>query len=122
LKLKATFPNRNQALWPGAFIRVTLNAGVSKNAIVLPPQSVIDGPDGHFVYIVLPTHEVAVKPVKLLRIQDQMAVVEGLKDGESVVREGNQSLIPGSKVRAASGNSKPTDDVDHTNKDKRVAS
>ena len=96
--MKGSFPNKDQALWPGAFVRVTLNAGVSKGAIVLPPQAVLEGPDGNFVFVVTPQSVATTKPVKLLRLQDRLAVVEGLADGERVVLEGNQNLAPGMPV------------------------
>ncbi|MDF3839746.1 efflux RND transporter periplasmic adaptor subunit [Cupriavidus basilensis] len=99
ISMKASLPNKTQALWPGAFARVTLGAGYSKGAIVLPPQAVIEGPAGHFVYVVTETSEVGIKPVTLLYIQDRQAVVEGLSGGERVVLEGSQNLRAGMKVR-----------------------
>ncbi|WP_084389279.1 efflux RND transporter periplasmic adaptor subunit [Polaromonas jejuensis] len=101
ISMKASFPNRDQMLWPGAFVRVMLGAGLNRHAIVLPPQAVMEGPNGHFVYVVTPDSEVAARPVTLLRIQDRLAVVDGLAGGERVVREGNQNLRPGMKVKVA---------------------
>jgi hypothetical protein len=41
------------------------------------------------------------KPVALLRIQNEMAVISGLKGGERVVLEGGQNLRPGMSVQLA---------------------
>ena len=106
ISLKAIVPNKTQRLWPGGFVRVILNAGVNKGAIVLPPQAVLEGPKGHFVYLIADDGKVTAKPVTLLRIQDQNAVLEGLENGERVVVEGNQNLRSGMKASVVdAGNS-----------------
>ena len=99
INLKASFANPRKLLWPGAFVRVTVDAGSNKGAIVLPPQAVIEGPKGRFVYLLGANNTVSTVPVTLLRLQDHLAVVEGLKGGEHVVTEGNQALRAGMIVR-----------------------
>ena len=101
INLKASFANPRKLLWPGAFVRVTVDAGSNRGAIVLPPQAVIEGPKGRFVYLLAADSSVSTVPVTLLRVQDHQAVVQGLKGGEQVVTEGNQALRPGMKVRIA---------------------
>lgn len=101
IRLKAEFANTKHRLWPGAFVRVTLDAGVDKGVVVLPPQAVQEGPDGHFVYQVDAEGKVSMHPVTLLRIQDQHAVVEGVKSGEKVVVEGARGLSGGAQVKIA---------------------
>ncbi|MBS0514463.1 MAG: efflux RND transporter periplasmic adaptor subunit [Proteobacteria bacterium] len=96
--LKATFENADRHLWPGAYARVALNAGISKGSVVLPPQAVLEGPEGHFVFQVGADNKVAVHPVNLLRIQDNNAVIEGLDNGATVVVEGARSLRDGIAV------------------------
>jgi RND family efflux transporter MFP subunit len=103
INLKASFPNPRQTLWPGGFVRVVVHAGVSRGAVVLPPQAVQEGPGGRFVFLVGADSKVSSKPVKLLRIQDRMAVIDGLGAGERVVLEGGQNLRPGLRVQV-SGN------------------
>jgi len=99
LQLKARFPNPGHTLWPGAFARVELLAGKDPGVIVLPPQAVLEGPDGHFVYKLDAEHKVHPQPVTLLRIQEQNAVLAGIGDGEQVVVEGNQHLRDGAQVQ-----------------------
>ena len=117
INLKATFPNQQQSLWPGAFVRVTVHVGLSKGAVVLPPQAIMEGPSGRFVYAVDDDSKVISKPVTLLRVQDEMAVIDGLRSGERVVLEGGQNLRSGMLVQVtepssnknAPGNSKNAD-------------
>ncbi len=99
--VKASFANADQALWPGAFVRVQLLAGTSRGAMTVPPQSVMEGPAGRFVYVVDADGKIATRPVGLQRMQDQLAVVTGLSGGERVVTEGQAGLRPGVKVRVA---------------------
>lgn len=105
INLKASFGNDQNQLWPGAFVRVVLDAGVDKGVMVLPPQAVLEGPTGHFVFNVDAAGKVSSHPVTLLRTQDQHAVVSGVADGEQVVVEGNQDLHAGeiAKIVPAAG-------------------
>lgn len=102
ISLKASFANADRHLWPGAYVRVALSAGKTRNAVVLPPQAVLEGPDGHFVYQVDADKRVVSQPVTLLRIQDHNAVVDGLRSGEIVVVEGARGLRSGMTVAVQS--------------------
>ncbi len=101
ITLKASFPNAIRSLWPGAYVDLVIDAGVSRGAIVLPPQALLEGPQGRFVYVLDQDNKAQVQPVALLRLQNQMAVVDGLKGGERVVAEGQAGLKPGTPVRIA---------------------
>lgn len=103
ISLKASFPNRRGRLWPGGFARLIVHAGISKAAVVLPPQAVQEGPAGRFVFVVGAGATVTSKPVELLRMQDELAVVGGLGAGEQVVLEGGKNLRTGMAVRIAPG-------------------
>lgn len=99
IALKARFPNAELRLWPGSFVRLKIMAGFDKSAMVLPPQAVLEGPDGHFVFQMDAQGTAVSREVKLLRIQDQYAVVSGLSVGERVVVEGNQNLRAGMSAK-----------------------
>ncbi len=101
IDLKASFPNPRHTLWPGGFVRVVVHAGVDHGAVVLPPQAVQEGPAGRFVFLATADGKVATRPVRLLRIQDGMAVIGGLQAGLPVVLEGGQNLRSGARVRVA---------------------
>ncbi|MVW59592.1 efflux RND transporter periplasmic adaptor subunit [Massilia sp. NEAU-DD11] len=107
IHLKAAFPNTDHTLWPGAFVRVVVHAGVSRGAVVLPPQAVQDGPGGRFVFIAAGDGKVSSRPVDLLRVQGGMAVIGGLDPGVPVVLEGGQNLRPGARVRIAADAAPP---------------
>jgi RND family efflux transporter MFP subunit len=99
INLKATFPNRRETLWPGAFVRVTVEAGSSRGSMVLPPEAILEGPKGRFVYTLDASDHAIARPVKVLRIQERQAVIEGLEAGARVVLQGNQNVVPGAQVK-----------------------
>ncbi|MBE9610113.1 efflux RND transporter periplasmic adaptor subunit [Chitinilyticum piscinae] len=102
IRMKATLPNHDQRFWPGQFVRVSVTAGITPHAVVLPAEAVQTGPDGRFVYQIAGNNTVSTRPVTLLRLQDRLAIIDGLQGGEKVVRDGGQNLRPGSEVRIAS--------------------
>lgn len=99
VRLKAQFDNPDHRLWPGAFVRLRVVSGMKRNAVVLPPQALLEGPEGHFVYQVDAEGKVRARPVNFAGVQDGVAVVTGLEAGESIVSEGNQSIQEGMTVR-----------------------
>ncbi|WP_227317378.1 efflux RND transporter periplasmic adaptor subunit [Cedecea davisae] len=101
VNFKASFSNGENQLWPGAFQNITVDAGNTPNVVVLPPQAVQDGPDGHFVFVIDQQMHAKTQPVRLLRIQQQMAVVSGINAGAKVVLEGANALRPGMTVTVA---------------------
>ena len=52
IKLKATFPNPENRLWPGAFVGVQVQVDTAKDAVVVPPAAVQRGPRSTYVYVV----------------------------------------------------------------------
>ena len=82
-------------------MKTTVSAGVTRNAMLLPPQAVLEGPEGRFVYVLDGANKVAAKPVTLVRVQGEQAIIEGLRDGERIVLDGNQAVGPGAVVQVA---------------------
>ena len=98
VRLRATFPNLDKALWPGQFVTASLTLNEQQNAIVVPSQAIQTGPKGQFVYVIkggaAEMREVAVE-----RVDGAQSVIgKGLAAGEQVVTSGQSRLIPGMKV------------------------
>jgi multidrug efflux system membrane fusion protein len=105
IRLKATFANSDRRLWPGQFVRVTLELENRPNAVVIPSQAVQSGQDGAFVYIVSPEQKVEIRNVSAGQRMDQETVIEkGLEPGETVVTEGTLRLVPGARVQVRDPN------------------
>jgi len=99
LLLKADFPNADEALWPGQFVRVTLTLGAER-VVVAPAPAVQTSQSGSFVFVLQPDHTVASRQVTVGQSDERIAVItRGLKAGETVVTDGQLQLTPGAKVK-----------------------
>jgi multidrug efflux system membrane fusion protein len=104
IKLKGTFENADNKLWPGEFVRVTLGLTTRPHATVVPNQAVQTGQDGQFVYVVKQDRTVEMRPVVTgTRVDQELVIDRGLQPGETVVTEGQLRLTPGSHVQIQSG-------------------
>jgi len=101
IRLKAIFPNAHFKLWPGQFVNARLLLTTRRGAIVVRSSVVQRGPQGAFVFVILPDETVEMRPVKVGPIeQGQTIIEEGLAAGERVVVDGQYKLLPGSRVKA----------------------
>lgn len=99
IRLKATFPNQNRRLWPGAFVDVTLKLAEEPRAIVVPNAAVQASQRGEIVYVVKADQTVEARPIKVGWVEGAEAVVSaGLTAGETVVTDGQLRLTPGARV------------------------
>ena len=99
IKMKATFPNAHQTLWPGQFVNIRLLLGTEANVIAVAGSSVQHGPNGLYVYRVGPNNTVAVQPIQVARQEDGLYIVsDGLTEGAVVVASGQSRLQAGSRV------------------------
>lgn len=101
VKLKASFPNDDLKLWPGAFVTVRLQTRIWKDATVVPPVAIQRGPRGTYLYVVSEAGVASRRPITVGHEDLTVAVIaDGLKPGEKVVIDGAARLSEGSKVVA----------------------
>lgn len=99
LLLRATFANRDRALWPGQFVNVTLTLSLQSDAVVIPTPALQTGQGGQYVFVVTPDSLAEYRPVTVARTVGSEAVVEqGVKGGEKVVTDGQLRLTQGAQV------------------------
>ena len=99
VKLRASFTNVDQHLWPGQFVNITLVVGNDADAIVVPDAAVKAGPNGNYVFVVKADNSAEQRAVSVLRTVASEAVIEkGLNAGETVVTDGQLRLVPGSRI------------------------
>jgi membrane fusion protein, multidrug efflux system len=102
VRLKATFPNARNTLWPGQFVNVRVLMQSRHDVVTMPSAAVEHGPDGLFAYVVKADSTVEVRPIKTAEDNAGVTVVtDGLQPGEHVVTSNQYRLQPGAKVRAA---------------------
>lgn len=99
IKLKATFPNAGNRLWPGLFVQVTLLLTTDANALVVPATAVQESQQGTYVYVIKPDRTAEMRNVRVERQQGEETVIaQGLTAGEEVVTDGHLRLTPGARV------------------------
>src|ERR1700730_4604653 len=108
-KLKATFSNVRNTLWPGQYVNARVLVRTERNALTLPTTAVQLGPNGPFTYVVKPDSTVVVRQLKIGDESGGLTVVRtGLALNERVVTSNQYRLQAGVHVRvtaaAASAN------------------
>ncbi|WP_026622364.1 efflux RND transporter periplasmic adaptor subunit [Ensifer sp. WSM1721] len=98
--LRGEFPNPNNDLLPGMYVRVQIQQGLEKDAITVPQQAVQRNNAGQSqVYVVSADNKVEFRNVTLGRtVGERWQVTSGLKAGEKVIIEGFQKVGPGAPV------------------------
>jgi multidrug efflux system membrane fusion protein len=92
-RLKATFPNEDDKLWPGEFVNARLLVETKQNVLVVPNSAVQRGPQGLFVWAVTEKNTATPKPVEVAQsVGDITIIVSGLDDGERIVTGGQYKL------------------------------
>ncbi|HLW71796.1 MAG TPA: efflux RND transporter periplasmic adaptor subunit [Candidatus Binataceae bacterium] len=97
--LKGLFQNENRRLWPGTFVNVSLTLNQIPDAIVIPSTALQTSQQGTFVFVVGKDMKVQMRPVVTgAKIDDDTVIQRGLEAGETVVTDGQLSLVPGAAV------------------------
>ncbi len=104
IKMRATFQNPDNRLWPGQFVNVVMRLTLQPNATVVPSQSVQTGQVGKYLFVVKPDFTADLRPVVVGEtVQGETVIEKGVAPGETVVTDGQLLLAPGSKVEIKKG-------------------
>jgi multidrug efflux system membrane fusion protein len=99
VKIKAQFDNADNALFPNQFVNAKLLVNTLKNVVLIPAAAVQIGPQSSYVYVVKPDKTVQLANIKVgPREGNEQVVEEGVTPGQSVVTDGVDKLIDGTKV------------------------
>src|SRR6266478_5290306 len=100
IQLAALFPNPGNVLRPGQYGKVRAVVRTQKGALLVPQAAVSDLQGSYQVNVVGTDDKIAVRSVKVGdRIGAMWIIQDGLKPGERVVAEGQQTLLPGMTVQ-----------------------
>jgi len=104
--LRARFPNPENLLLPGMFVRASVSQGVRQDVMRVPVPAVTRTPQGSAtVMLVGADNKAVLRPVRTGALVDgHWLISEGLKDGERVIVSGVQKLKPGSVVKVRAEN------------------
>ncbi|MBJ7544980.1 efflux RND transporter periplasmic adaptor subunit [Rhodomicrobium udaipurense] len=86
IRLKATFDNRNDALWPGQYASVLVEAGMLNNAVTVPAAAVQRGPNGLYVWVATPKGSAQMAAVEIGPSHEgETVVAKGVTEGDVVI-------------------------------------
>ncbi|MDL2266688.1 efflux RND transporter periplasmic adaptor subunit [Desulfovibrio sp. OttesenSCG-928-G15] len=102
IRLHALFPNLDNRLWPGQFVRVTIVLATLENAVVVPEKALQEGMNGRFVYRAekAPDGRENVYIVDPVYVEAEagpdgfMVITRGIRAGDTVVTDGQLGLSP----------------------------
>ncbi len=100
LKLRAVFPNPENRLRPGQFLRLVLEGLTRIDALVVPQEAVMQGAGGSFVYRVKADDTVEMVNVRtgIMTENGGWIIDDGLTAGDKVIVGDLMKMRPGIKV------------------------
>ncbi|WP_421173556.1 efflux RND transporter periplasmic adaptor subunit [Aeromonas enteropelogenes] len=103
IRARAIFDNKDGALLPGQFVRLTIDLGTRKNAIVVPPRAIVQSQADRLVMVVDADNKVSPRPVKLgPTVSSGIIIDSGLQAGDRYIVEGLMKARPGAVVKPVS--------------------
>jgi multidrug efflux system membrane fusion protein len=98
-KLKSTFSNENNVLFPNQFVNVHMLVDTKKDLVIVPAAAIQRGPQGTYVYVVSGGDTVNIRIVTLAQTTgNNIGISAGINSGDIVVIDGQDKLQDGSKV------------------------
>jgi multidrug efflux system membrane fusion protein len=96
---KARFTNAANALWPGEYVRVSVELDVQPDAVAVPTRAVLAGQQGSYVFVIGSDKLAKVRPISVGREVGELTTIDkGLTPGEQVVVDGQSRLTPDAHV------------------------
>ena len=99
VKLKAVFPNQDDALFPSQFVNARLLVDVHRGATLVPSAAVQRSAQSAFLYLVKSDQTVSVQAVSLGAADgDVVEIVKGLKPGDVIAIDNFDKLQDGIRI------------------------
>ena len=98
LKLKAIFPNTDNALFPSQFVNARLLVDTLQNVTLIPTPAIQRNAQGAFVYVIKSDQTAAVRNITPGATDGTVTAVDGIQAGEVVATNGFDKLQDGAKV------------------------
>jgi RND family efflux transporter MFP subunit len=96
IRVRAEFPNKDQVLLPGVFVRVRMSLTHPHKALLVNERALDTDQGQRILYVVNDKNEVTIRPVQLGQLHDgQREITDGLKSGERIVVVGLQQVRAG---------------------------
>ena len=100
LKLRATFANTQETLFPNQFVNTRLLVEIQHDMTLVPTQAIQHNGDEAFVYVIA-NGQAKLQDVKPGTSNEGVTAVTGIKPGDVVATSSFEKLVNGSKVNIA---------------------
>jgi membrane fusion protein, multidrug efflux system len=100
VKLRAVFPNQDNALFPNQFVNARLLVETQRDATLIPTMAIQRNAQGAFVYLINSDQTVAMHTISVGTTNGDMTAVEGLKAGDVIAADNFDRLRDGVKIAA----------------------
>ena len=98
LKVRATYPNRDESIVPGRYTSVEITRRDIKDALAIPSEALIPEMGKNIVYLYKSGVAEPAEIILGLRTESQVQVLKGLNLGDTVITSGVMQLRTGMKV------------------------
>ena len=98
LKVRATYPNRDESIAPGRYTSVEITRREIKDALAIPSEALIPEMGKNIVYLYKSGVAEPAEIILGLRTESQVQVLTGLSVGDTVITSGVMQLRTGMKV------------------------
>lgn len=100
--LRATFPNPDRLLLPGAYVRAIIEQGFAENSFAVPQRGVTRNTKGEATGMFVNADGKVEQRVLTVsqNVGNNWLVTSGIKDGDRLIVEGTQMVRPGADVNA----------------------
>jgi multidrug efflux system membrane fusion protein len=98
LRLRATYRNDDNVLFPNQFVNVRLSVETHKAVTLLPNNAIQRNDNGAFIYVVQPNQTVALKTITVGTTDGNVSEVQGVEPGAAVAADSFNRLGDGAKI------------------------
>jgi multidrug efflux system membrane fusion protein len=103
IRLKAVFANEDERFWPGEFVNARVHLETKAGVIAVPETAIQRGSQGLTAWVVTPQQTAELRNIQAGPTEGGTTIVTaGLKEGDSVVTNGQYKLQPNVPVTVGS--------------------
>ncbi|MDB6128433.1 MAG: Multidrug resistance protein MdtA [Verrucomicrobia bacterium] len=110
VKLRATFANEHEELFPSQFVNAKLTVRTIHSAILVPSATIQRMGGKPAVFVVDGEQKAANRPVEIVATDGEISAVSGILAGDKVVSDGFEKLQDGSRVEPKTGRDEPANE------------
>jgi membrane fusion protein, multidrug efflux system len=107
IKLRAMFPNKDNALFPNQFVNAKLLVDTEHGANLVPTAAIQRNSQSAFVYVIHSDQTAHTQPVTVGTTDGNTAAVQGVQPGQVIATNGFDKLQDGIKVAVHNASGKP---------------